>query len=93
MLQPFDEAPSGVFRLQPVKKVGAGFAVGFLALDHVIGHDEPRMGDGPNRALLAAPRGQPPILRTQVGTFCPRGGVGRLHGYRTPQAMTFARLA
>jgi hypothetical protein len=32
-LQPFDEAPSGVFRLQPIEKVSPGIAVRLPALD------------------------------------------------------------
>jgi hypothetical protein len=38
LFQPFDEAPSGVFRLKPVKKVRPSFVVRLLALEHVIRH-------------------------------------------------------
>ena len=73
LFQSCDQAPSGGCRLQPVKKVGPGFTIRLLALDHGIGHDEQRMGDGPNRTRLPAPRGQLPVLRTEVGPFGPRG--------------------
>src|SRR5919197_422871 len=76
--QAFDQSPSGVFRLQPVKKVGPGFAVGLLTLEHVVGYDQNREGHGENRAFLAAPRREPPVLRTEIGAFGPRGSMGRL---------------
>ena len=74
-----DEPSRGVFRLQPVKKVGPDFAIGFLALDHLVRHHEHRMGEGQNGTLLPTPRGEPAVWRTQIGAFGPRRDVSRLH--------------
>jgi hypothetical protein len=93
MLQAFDEAPSGGLRRQPGKKISPSFVVGLLALKHVISHPEQRMGDRQHRALLAAPRGQPPVWRTQVGTLHTRGGVSRLHQASPSEAIAGASLA
>ena len=93
LFQAFDESPSRVFRLQPVKKVGPGVAVRLLALDHVVGHDQHRVGDRENRALLAAPRRQPPVLRTEIGAFGARGGVAGLHQGGPQEAIALAGLA
>jgi hypothetical protein len=56
-LQTFDEAPSGVFRLQSIEKVSPGVAVRLPALDHVVGHDQNRVSDGERCTLLAEPLG------------------------------------
>ena len=93
MFQAFDKPPSGVFRLQLIKKVAPGFTIRLLALDHLVGHDEYRMGHSHNRALLAAPCGEPPILGTSIGTPGPRGGVGCLNHYGAQEAMACAGLA
>ena len=93
MFQAFDKPPSGSFRLQLIKKVTPGFTIRLLALDHIVGHDEHRMGDGHNRALLAAPAGEPPVLCTEIGTLGPRGGVGRLDQHGTQEAIALAGLA
>jgi hypothetical protein len=93
MFQPFDEAPSRVLRLQPVKKVGSGFAIGLLPLEPVIGHDQDRVGHGQHCALLAAPAGPPAVLRTQLGLFGPDGRVSRLHQGGPQEAIALACLA
>jgi hypothetical protein len=59
MFQSFDEAPNGVFRLQPVEKVGPGFTIRLFPLDHGIGYDQDRVGHRQNHAPLAAATGQP----------------------------------
>jgi hypothetical protein len=64
--QTFNQSPSGIFRLQSIKEVGSGVAVGFLTLDHVVGHDQDRVGHGENRPLLATATGQPFIPSTQI---------------------------
>ena len=75
--QTFDQSASSVFRLQPVKKVGPGVAIGLLPLNHVVGHDQDRVGHCHNGALLATTCGEPPVLRLQIGALGPRGGVWR----------------
>ena len=62
---------------QPLKQVGPSFVGGLLALEHVISHHKHRMDDRQDRSRLAAPRGRPSVLRTQVGTHHTRGGVSR----------------
>jgi hypothetical protein len=93
MFQPFDKALSRVFRLQPVKKVGPGVTIRLLALDHVIGHDEHRMGDSHKGALLPTSWSQPPVLRTERGPFGPRGGMGRWHQHSAQEAMSVTVLS
>jgi hypothetical protein len=36
MFQAFDQSASGVFGLKSVKKVGPGFTIRLLALDHIL---------------------------------------------------------
>jgi hypothetical protein len=88
----FDEASSRVFRLKMVETVGPGFAVGFPALDHIIGHDQDRVGHRHHGALLATARREPPILCIQIGAFGPRGGVSRLHQGSSQDEMALAGL-
>ena len=77
--QTFDEAPSDVFRLQSSEKVSPGVAVRLPAWDHGVGHNQNRVGHGENCALLSAPRRETSVLRTEIGAFGARRGVGGLH--------------
>jgi hypothetical protein len=40
-------------------------------LDHIIGHDQDRMGHRHNCTLLVTARGKPPVWRIQIGALGP----------------------
>ena len=69
MCQPFDQAPRRVFRWPPVNTVGPGVTIRLLALAHVLGHAEPRIGDRHHGALVPTPCRQPPGRRTRSGPW------------------------
>ena len=78
MLQPLDQPSRRVCGVKMVEQAGREVAGRFLALEHLIGHDQDRVGRSCHGALPATPRREPPVLCLQIGALGPRGGEGRM---------------